>query len=274
MQPRILVGSPVCQKPAILRVFLAGLHHLESDGFTLDFFFVDDNQEAESSRLLRAFRREGSRVTVLPAPPRDAPYHTDEVTHYWNDSLIARISAFKTHMMNYAVEQGYDFIFLNDSDLLVPPRLAAHLLSLDLDVVAEVIWAVWSPGQNGQALPSAWLYDKYDLARPGLPDEQYRAQQAAFLAKLRVPGQYEVGGLGACQMTRVATLKKYPQLRYLPISNLSLWGEDRWFCVRAAVCGVKLVVDTCMEPFHIYRESELNAIPPEMMPEMPKEFTI
>ncbi|MDR0929867.1 MAG: glycosyltransferase [Oscillospiraceae bacterium] len=270
--PRILVGSPVCQKPAILRVFLAGLKQLESEGFALDFIFVDDNQEAESSRLLKAFRREGSRVTVLPAPPRDAPYHTDEVTQYWNDGLIARISAFKTHMMNCAVQEGYDFIFLIDSDLLVPPRLAAHLLSLNLDVVAEVMWAVWSPGPNQQALPSAWLYDKYDLARPGLPPAEYAAAQAAFLAKMRTPGQYEVGGLGACQMTRVATLAKYPQLRYLPISNLSLWGEDRWFCVRAAVLGVKLVVDTCCEPFHIYRESELAGIPPDMMPEIPPEL--
>lgn len=76
------------------------------------------------------------------------------------------------------------------------------------------------------------------------------------MAQLRQPGVYEVGGLGACTLIRRSALEK--GVRFERIRNLSLWGEDRHFCVRAAALGIPLFVDTRNPAFHIYRDSDLE----------------
>ena len=52
---RVLLGSPIHQKPQILREFLGSLRRLHRDNFTLDFYFIDDNDDEASSLLLREF---------------------------------------------------------------------------------------------------------------------------------------------------------------------------------------------------------------------------
>jgi hypothetical protein len=47
---------------------------------------------------------------------------------------------------------------------------------------------------------------------------------------------------------------------FAEIKNLSFWGEDRHFCIRAAALGFSLYVDTHFPAYHIYRESELSGI--------------
>src|SRR5690606_16148011 len=44
------------------------------------------------------------------------------------------------------------------------------------------------------------------------------------------------------------------------IKNLSFWGEDRHFCIRAAALGLSLYVDTNYPAYHIYRESDLEGV--------------
>jgi SRSO17 transposase len=44
------------------------------------------------------------------------------------------------------------------------------------------------------------------------------------------------------------------------ISNLSFWGEDRHFCIRAAALGLQLFVDTHYPAYHIYRDSDLEGV--------------
>ena len=48
---RVLVGSPIRQKPAILKEFLESLDRLEKNSYAMDYFFVDDN-DIEASRVI------------------------------------------------------------------------------------------------------------------------------------------------------------------------------------------------------------------------------
>jgi GT2 family glycosyltransferase len=252
--PRRLTGTPVCQKPQILELFLRSLASVETDKAAVDFFFIDDNQEEESKELLKKFGRARPNVRIEAAPQRNCAYVTNEETHYWNDSLVLRVADMKNRMIAHAVENGYDYLFLIDSDLLVAPCLLTHLMSLDKDVVSEIFWTSWRPG--AAPLPNVWLYDKYDMARPSLDPAAYSAEAAAFLSKLGAPGVYKVGGLGACTLISAAALRK--GLNFSPISNLSLWGEDRWFCVRAAAAGFRLFADTHYPAEHLYRMDDAS----------------
>lgn len=257
---RILVGSPVCQKPEILKVFLTSLMNLNRGGFTIDYVFVDDNQEETSSRLLREFRRADSAVTVFPA---SAPggYRCDEDTHYWNNALMFRVGEWKNRIIRYAIEQEYDYLFLADSDLVLYPGLLSQLAAADKDIISEIFWTRWHPGQRLE--PNVWLFDEYDLARrsPGeeISEETAAGKEKQFLEQLKVPGVYEVGGLGACTLITRNALLQGVNFSYIP--NLTIQGEDRFFCIRAAVLGIELYVDTACPAYHIYRPSDLKAVP-------------
>ncbi len=52
---RILIGSPVHQKPEILALFLQALERLEAPDVLPDYLFVDDNDNPASSQWLYRF---------------------------------------------------------------------------------------------------------------------------------------------------------------------------------------------------------------------------
>jgi hypothetical protein len=106
-------------------------------------------------------------------------------------------------------------------------------------------------------MPNVWLQDQYALTMWGkYMDEDSRDEaQIQLLNQLRLPGVYQVGGLGGC--TWLARAPLVAGVRFRPILNLSLLGEDRHFCVRADVLGFPLHIDTHVPAFHIYRDTDL-----------------
>lgn len=257
---RILVGSPVCQKPEILKAFLASLKMISHKEFMIDYVFVDDNQDQESSRMLREFKREDSAVSVFQAAASGG-YLCNEDTHYWNNALMLRVGEWKNRIIRYVLDKEYDFLFLIDSDLVINPKLLGHLNRAGMDVISEIFWTRWHPGQPLE--PNVWLFDEYDLAfrKPGeeISEETARERKKQFLEQLKIPGIYEVGGLGACTLISRKALLKGVDFSY--ISNLTIHGEDRFFCIRAAVLGIRLYVDTVYPAYHIYRPSDLKTVP-------------
>ncbi|MNO23780.1 Glycosyl transferase family 2 [compost metagenome] len=262
---RVLIGSPVHQKPQILQPFLDSLLCLNRSGLELDFYLIDDNDEEESSRLLEAFAASGNEVFLQSSGLHDAYIRTD-ATHFWNSNLIWKIAGFKNLMIRRAETFGYDYLFLIDSDLVLHPDTLLHLIGTDRDIISEVFWTQWQPGTLLQ--PQVWMHDEYNQweAEPGeqLSQEEINRRFHQFLAKLQVPGIYEVGGLGACTLISrraIAAGASYDRVR-----NISYWGEDRHFCIRAAALGIPLYVDTHYPALHLYRDSDLDKVPDFIRP--------
>lgn len=256
---RVLLGSPIHQKPPILRQFLDSLLRLRRQGFELDFYFIDDNDDAASSALLQEFKASGNSVFLQPSGFRDA-YIRDDRTHFWNSNLVWKVASFKNLMIRRAEAFGYDYLFLIDSDLILHPDTVIHLLQTEKDIISEVFWTQWQPDTMLQ--PQVWMHDEYNQweVLPGekLTPEEINHRFHAFLAKLRQPGIYEVGGLGAC--TLISRRAIDCGVSYDIIPNLSYWGEDRHFCIRAAALGIPLYVDTHYPALHLYRDSDLGKV--------------
>ncbi|WP_340014480.1 glycosyltransferase [Paenibacillus sp. FSL K6-1318] len=267
-QERILIASPVRQTAAVLREFLDSLHALERTTVKTDYLFVDDNEEEAASNILREFvlQHEG---TVMhtdeldgDSPHNKGVYNKDEGGHYWQDEQIWRVAGLKNHILQYARDNHYDAVFLIDSDLVLHPRTLEQLVSSGKDIVSNIFWTRWQPG--AREMPQVWLQDEYALYRRGGKSsagneaEDEGAQTTAFLNQLRVPGCYEVGGLGACTLIRKNVLAA--GVSYDQIPNVSFWGEDRHFCIRAQALGFRLFVDTHLPAYHIYRLSELQGV--------------
>lgn len=257
---RILIGSPIRQKPAILQYFFHSLKRLTVSDCRIDYYFIDDNDSEESSQLLQDFiqdRQEeaGVQATVLKGENAVTAYARDEHTHYWTNEIIDKIANWKDGIIAAARDQNYDGLFLIDSDLVLHPQALESLITSEKDIISTIFWTQWQPGT--MELPQVWLKDTY------WPFQNDRTMSAGtdaeaavnFLVQLRIPGIFEVGGLGACTFISRAALEK--DISFRTLSNLSFWGEDRHFCVRAIALGLRLHVDTHYPAFHIYRESDL-----------------
>ncbi|OUM96297.1 MAG: hypothetical protein A9Z00_14890 [Thermobacillus sp. ZCTH02-B1] len=79
---KILIASPVQQKPEILRMFLHTVQHVRKpEGAEVHYHFVDDNELEASSALLRRFQEEQPNVKI-DRFPEHMRYVVDESTHH------------------------------------------------------------------------------------------------------------------------------------------------------------------------------------------------
>lgn len=255
IKKRILVGSPVHQKPEILKEFLSSLEHLNRTGISIDYMFVDDNIDKCSTNLLHDFSPDNSFVYCIIGN-EIGQYTCDDETHYWNDHLMLKVANYKNKIIDFALEKDYDYLFFVDSDLVLHPNLIEHLMSFNKEIVSEIFWSSWHTG--APELPNVWLFDEYDFVAKSSNENEDKIANAKFLNMLKIPGLYQVGGLGACTLINRTALEK--GVNFKPIKNLTIHGEDRFFCIRAAVLDIDLFVDTHYPAYHIYRDSELSGV--------------
>ncbi|WP_127585515.1 glycosyltransferase [Paenibacillus koleovorans] len=271
---RVLIGSPVRQTPAILERFLDSLRRLEKKSLAVSYLFVDDNEDPAASSLLQKFRETAGRAVVVSQQqhrveqeqlrvggvPASSAYVKDETTHYWKEDLIWKVASMKDGIIREALAKKFDYLFLIDSDLLLQPETLEQLVRAERDIVSNVFWTRWKP--DAAELPQVWLRDEYTLfdkrREEALTPMESSIRTLAFLERLRTPGVYEVGGLGACTLISRKALRA--GVRFEEIPNLSFSGEDRHFCIRAAALGIPLHVDTHYPAFHLYRESDLAGV--------------
>lgn len=259
VHPRILLGTPVNQKQTILKEFLASVMELNTDNYQLDYYFIDNNEELASKELLLSFK-EKKPSTIIEYVEDINIYKRNHHTHFWNDALIWRVADYKNKMIQKAITDQYDYLFLVDSDLILHPKTIDYLIKAEKDIISEVFWTNWQP--NTQKQPQVWMFDEYKQweQSPGerLTDNEVSERYQQFIKKMQTPGVYEVGGLGAC--TLISKKALLSGVNFNRIKNLSFWGEDRHFCIRAAAIGLSLYVDTHVPPLHLYRESDLEEI--------------
>ncbi len=260
---KLLIGSPIKQKTSILEVFLENLVKMDLDGLEVSYFFIDDNIEESSSELLKKFQKANKNVILknyLDFGYEPGLNYQNQDTHSWKKSLIERITTFKDAIIKYAQNNSFDYLFFVDSDIIMNPQTIKHLIKQNVDIVSEVFWTSWNPGDN--LAPQVWLQDESKLYIRNWDSEYSKSEikqyTKDFVAKLKIPGLYEVGGLGACTLISKYALTK--DLSFQCIPNISFWGEDRHFCIRAQVLGLKLYVDTFYPAYHIYRESYLSGV--------------
>lgn len=220
--------TPVRQSDEILELHLAGL---DAQPFT-DSWFYDDNDEPSP---LLADRQ------VLPAleglPDRDN-YGRGPVNHEWPSSAVARVSAIKNYALRVLLASPHEWIFLVDSDVLIPPGLVDHLLELDTPIVSAVYWTDWGDGQR----PNVWDFHPYRVA--------------GEWGKYRDPAEHIVGGLGACTLLHRSVVEL--GVNFNPVRGVPFAGEDRHFCVRASAADIPLVACSHFDLFHVYHDSQVD----------------
>jgi GT2 family glycosyltransferase len=256
---RVLICSPIHQKPEILIEFLTSLNDLEKQDFKIKYFFIDDNIDDQSSMILKDFQTENNNVIIMVSND-GSHYDTSGSTHQWKEHLVWKVADFKDDMIDFAKINEYDYVFFIDSDIVLHPKTLEQLVNQRVDIISNIFWTKWSPEIS--ELPQVWLKDQYTMVESFrneiITEEERNRRISKFIAKLRIPGIYEVGGLGACTLISRYALEK--GVSFKEISNLSFWGEDRHFCIRAAAIGLKMYVDTHLPALHLYRIEDLARV--------------
>lgn len=229
---RINLFTPVRQDPATLALVLKS--HRALVGIS-ERHYTDDNTDPESSRMLA--EEAALDGVIVSKPPDGLPEGT--TGHKWHKNAVDRMSEIRNAGMRTNLP---DYVFTADSDIVLPPGIVPQLACTGEEIVSEVFWSRW-PGA-ATWMPQVW--DRHPYAFDG-PDS---------ILRLKHPGLFRVGGLGAC--TKLMNPSAF--VSYTPIESLRsvLWGEDRWFCVRAECAGYKLYADTRCPPFHVYTPDQLE----------------
>jgi hypothetical protein len=279
----------VRERPDVLRLALES--HRKLEGIDQRWYLDDCDPYSESAVMLgqeqmrddpQLGAKELGRVWILPNGRFGKPEYSD---HQWTGRKMNRmadirqmaINKFRDWCPDDRLGVSWDALYISDSDVIPHPKTVKHLLSLDKPVVSEVYWSQWprpdicvcghpdiDHNQGGKrrcqhstcpCTPigftpsrSPWLPNVWDV-------QNYGFSSAESIFRLREPGQYQVGGLGAITLIRRDAIERGAS--YLPIPGIVNYpGEDRHFSIRCAVHGIELWADTCYPAFHVYRPEE------------------
>lgn len=221
---RVLLAAPLRQDVRIFREHQESIDRLKLPaGVALDRFYVVNDCPEVIPEI---------RGDYIVANTGDA-YGKTANDHLWTADNLSKMHGLRNMTIRRALTGGYDWLFSVDTDLVLHPDTLAVLLRAGRDIVSELFYT------NGWA--NAWREGQYTP-----PEPEWQA-----------PGLYRVGMTGACMLARRNVLEA--GVDYSPIPNLGMWGEDRHFCVRAAVHGFDLWTDTHCPPEHLYTEAAYQA---------------
>lgn len=255
---KILVGSPVRQKSNILKEFLLGLEEADKGQYQITYYFVDDNVEETSSELLKIFAEKHDVIMKKGSELYDADAHYEG--HVWHATNLEKVTVYKNEIISHCIQNGFDYLFLVDSDIVIDKRTIPQLLSDDVDIVSNVFWTQWR--KNGILTPQCfWIPDIYiqDKAfNVKMTFEEAHKIRMDMVERLKTPGLYQVDGLGACTMISRRALEMGVSFKEIP--NLKIPGEDRPFCIRAGALGIDLYMDSTCPAYHINKEIYLDRV--------------
>ena len=222
---KILITAPLRQDADVFREYQKGLDALEvPEGYTVDRFFVVNDCPEVIPEI-----RDAKYITVETGEVYEKT-HND---HLWSLDLMLKMGELRNMTIKEMLEGGYDYWLSVDTDIVLNPWTLYHLIEADKDIVSEIFWTM---APNGREWCNAWMVD----------------QAAGMREEWRKPGLYRVGMTGALTLVKRKVFEAGVDYTRIPNIHQALRGEDRHFCVRAAVMGFEMWIDTHAPARHLY----------------------
>lgn len=248
---RILCGSSARISPEVFRRYFALLRRNEDFvQADLDYFFILDDEENEDD-LRAILDSEGADYSVSSERPLKAVYSTSGQSHDWSVQTFDHLARNKQRILGRAQSEGYDKVWLLDTDLFVEPTTLRSMLSLRRPIVSAVFWTEWTKDDEGSLGPNVWLAHPYEQSG------RWKTQPEFWDRLARRRTSPVVGG-GACILIDVDTLDRvryFPRLDGLPSGGM--WqGEDRTFSILAQRHHIPQTADPWPDIFHLYHPDQ------------------
>ena len=228
--PSVLITAPARQEPKVFHEYREAIANLViPDGFTVGTFYVINN----CPELIPELYPQDKYIT------HDTGEYFQRIhnDHIWTQSNMETMETLRNLTIQHALDNNYDYWFSIDTDVVLHPLTLKTLIEADKDIVSEIFW---STSKDIHTWCNAWMCD----------------QGSGMLHEWRNPGLYQCGMTGACTLVKRKVLTAGVNYSHIPNIQRALFGEDRHFCVRAAVHGFELWVDTHYPANHLYTETE------------------
>lgn len=228
---KILITAPLKQDPKIFLEYQESLDNLIiPDGFTADRFFIVDGCPEVIPYIRKA--------RYMVYEPKE--WEILEETHRWTGGAVRKMCNLRNTTILMALKGGYDYWLSADTDLVLNRHTVEYLLAANKDIVSEVFWTKSETG----VWCNSWMYDDGDV------DGRIRVWKE--------PGLYQVGMTGALMLVKRRVFEAGVGYAEIPNIRRALFGEDRYFCVRAACAGFTLWMDTNAPARHLFDEERYN----------------
>jgi hypothetical protein len=239
---KVLIAAPICQNSDVLKEYLNSLVNLDKINLNVHFLFIDDNNDNNSKLILHKFCKARKKSRVIASNKING-------TKFNNvETKIYKIINFRNFILHQACNEDFDYLFTVDSNIILNPKTLQHLINYKKDIISEIYWE--SEESKYFNLPNVWLadsnklyyYEKENWFDEKTSNREIKKMEESFLNKLKRSGVYEVGGATGCLLIGKKVIRS--KISYDKIANLTFWGENCHFCIRAAVLGFKIFVDT------------------------------
>ena len=232
IQTKILIAAPVKQKIEIFNEFQKKLDELiVPDGYVVNRFYVVNN----CPEIMPYIRNAAYMVYNFK--------NDIDKYHVWNPNLIAQMAYMRNLCMSYARERDYDYLLFVDTDEFLEPDTLIKFLTYKADIQYP---KQFTQDQDGYT----WI-GVYELDNGAYwTDESYNKLVNSKDEVIEV-----AGGIGVTWISK--NVLKNPHVDYSPIPGMSyeyLTGEDKYFNVRARVCGFHIFMNSYITCQHINTE--------------------
>jgi cellulose synthase/poly-beta-1,6-N-acetylglucosamine synthase-like glycosyltransferase len=147
------------------------------------------------------------------------------------------IAQARNAMVKDALSGGFDFIFMIDSDQILPPDALTRLLAVDADMRCG-----WTMMNAGRPETNAAVYDA------GKKHFSFHTAETMPKEVFESDG----GGLAVALIkTELFTEMEYPYFRFIEYGNGDILTEDLNFCLAVKGMGKSIKVDPSLRAGHI-----------------------
>lgn len=223
---KVLITAPLRQD---IKYFVEHRESIDKqiipDGYTVNVFYIVNNCDE-----IIPYLKPGDFYVVCD---NHTEYSKTINDHVWHNDTVAKVAEYRNMTIDYALGHGYDYWFSIDTDIAIHPMTLKTLIEADKDICSEIFW---SKDPGGYEWCNAWMKDEYSGTEP----------------EFKTPGLYQVGMTGACTLIKRKVFEAGVNYDFLP--NLSIWGEDRHFSIRAAAHRFELWVDTHYPAWHLFTD--------------------
>ena len=146
----------------------------------------------------------------------------------------------RNEIVKKAIEGNYDYVFMVDSDIIIPDNSLGMLLENNVDICTGLF-----PRKNTKN-------KEIEIFKLGTKNFENRFTYDDINGNER----FEIKGCGfGCVLIKTDVFKKlnYPWFKYVSYDSGSFLSEDLYFCVQAAKAGYKIWADPRVRCGHSIR---------------------
>ncbi len=241
--PRVLVASPTYSSMEYcIREFIDSLKEIDYDNYSI---LIVDNSKSED--FFKKLEREKKIIAVR-----------DDTKEERN---VNRLVSSRNKILEYAKNEGYDFVLMMDSDVIPPREIIKELLSSNKEVISGLYYGDFKISGKIREMPVCWkLFTKEQFEelrkRDILPEY---AKTREDVRRHITDGEIEMGGVEEVYICSPGCMllsrKIFEKIRYSSMLSGDgiLYGDDIAFLDKIRTAGFKIHCNTKVKCRHLYK---------------------